>query len=192
MIREDPMKQWRFLPRCVRPHFAKRVCVTGPESTGKTTLARRLAERFDTAVVPEYARTLLEAQRGALAKEDIERIARGQMASEDALAREANRVLVCDTDVLATTIWSDVLFGESPAWVREEADRRTYDVYLLCDADVPYVDDPVRYLPADARHAFFARCARELDARGRRWVKIAGDWDERFATACAAVESLLR
>src|SRR5207302_10464947 len=92
-VRSDPMANWSFIPRCVRPYFAKRVCVFGPESSGKTTLARRLADHFRTAWVPEYARTLLEANGGDVRCEDMEVIARGQAAAEDALARNANRVL---------------------------------------------------------------------------------------------------
>jgi NadR type nicotinamide-nucleotide adenylyltransferase len=189
-IRTDPMANWEYIPRCVRPYFARRVCVFGPESTGKTTLARRLADHFRTAWVPEYARTLLEAKGGEVRFEDMELIARGQVASEEALARNANRVLVCDTDPLATLIWSDVLFGRVPDFVREQADRRASDLYLLLDADVPWVADPVRYLPEQGR-AFFDRCRAELDARGRQYVVIRGDWDERFRAAVEAADRLL-
>jgi NadR type nicotinamide-nucleotide adenylyltransferase len=190
-VRTDPAAHWEYIPRCVRPYFVKQVCVFGPESTGKTTLARRLAEHFDSAWVPEYARTLLEARGGAVRIDDMERIARGQAASEDALARNANRVLITDTDPLATLVWSDVLFGAVPTVVRELADARAADLYLLTDADVPWVADSVRYLP-DGGRTFFDRCRAELDARGRRHVVIRGGWDERFRAAIAAVEALLR
>lgn len=190
-IRQDPMKHWEYLPRCVRPYFARRVCVFGPESTGKTTLARDLAARFSTVWVPEYARTLLEAQSGRIAKEDIERIARGQRASEDALARDANRLVIGDTDLLETTIWSEVLFGSCPAWIVEEAGRRAADLYLLTDVDVPWVKDEVRYLP-DERKSFFDRCRRELESRNLRTAVVSGPWEQRLATAVAAVEDLLR
>ena len=189
-IRTDPAANWEYIPRCVRPYFAKRVCVFGPESTGKTTLARRLADHFRTAWVPEYARTLLEANGGEVRLEDMEPIARGQVASEEALARNANRVLICDTDPLATLIWSDVLFGSVPPFVREAADRRAADLYLLLDADVPWVEDLVRYLPQQGR-AFFDRCRAELDARGRRYAVIRGDWEERFREAVEAVGGLI-
>jgi NadR type nicotinamide-nucleotide adenylyltransferase len=189
-IRRDPRAHWDYLPRCVRPYFLRRVCVFGPESTGKSTLARRLAEHFGGGLVPEYARTLLEAQRGRLDPADIPHIARGQIASEEALARNARGVLFCDTDVLTTLVWSETLYGACPQWVREEAGRRAYDMYLLLDVDVPWVGDKVRYLPDD-RRAFFERCRRELEARGRRFVCVRRGWDERFETARRAVAELL-
>src|SRR5688572_19641714 len=81
-------------------------------STGKSTLAKDLAAHFRTAHAFEYARPLLDGKGGRCDREDIPRIARGQVATEEALARQADRVLICDTDVLTTTIWSDVLFGD--------------------------------------------------------------------------------
>lgn len=188
-VREDPWKNWDFLPRCVRPYFLKRVCIFGPESTGKTTLARRLAEQFQTIHVPEYARTLLELQGGELSPADLPRIARGQIASEEALVRNARKLLFCDTDVLTTMIWSEVLYGRCDEWIRQQADRRDYDLYLLLDVDVPWVKDVARYLP-DERRSFFDRCRRELEACGRRFVVISGSWEERFHKACEAVASI--
>jgi NadR type nicotinamide-nucleotide adenylyltransferase len=188
--RTDSMGNWDYLPRCVRPYFVRRVCVFGPESTGKSTLAARLAEHFGTALVPEYARTLLEAQQGRLEEADLERIARGQIASEEALARNARRVLICDTDVLSTLIWSETLYGACSPWVREQADGRAYDLTLLLDVDVPWVADVVRYLPED-RRGFFERCERELQRRGRRYVVIRGSWEERWEQARRAVEEVI-
>jgi NadR type nicotinamide-nucleotide adenylyltransferase len=190
-VRRDPLGHWKYLPRCVRPYYVKRVCVFGPESTGKSTLTRRLAEHFQTVAVPEYARTLLEAQSGQLSADDIPRIARGQIASEEALARSSNRVLICDTDVLTTTIWSEMLYGTCPSWVRDEAERRRYDLYLLTDVDVPWVLDPVRYLP-DNRADFLRVCEEQLRQRGRPYVKLSGSWEKRFEDACRAVEALLK
>ena len=116
-------------------------------------------------------------------------IARAQIAAEDALALDADRVLFCDTDPLATLIWSEALFGACDPWIHAAA-ARPYDLTLLLDVDVPWVADPVRYLP-DERHRFHERCARALDARGRRWARIAGAWDERFAAACVAIDAAL-
>ena len=188
-IRADPMANWGFIPRCVRPHFVKRVCVFGPESTGKSTLAANLAAHFRTCWVPEYARTFIESQRGAISRDDMLAIASGQIASEDALARNAQRVLICDTDVLTTCLWSETLFGACDPRLRNKA-TRPYDLTFLLDVDVPWVPDVVRFLPDD-RVPFFARCRDALDAHGRDYVVLSGTWDERFDRACQAVASLI-
>lgn len=189
-IRADPLGSFRYLPPPVRAHFVRRVSVFGPESTGKSTLARRLAERFGTLHVPEYARTFIEAQGGEVTADDMPRIAAGQSASEEVLARRADRVLFCDTDPLATPLWSEALFGAPLPALQAEARARTYPLTLLCDADVAWVADPVRYLP-DGGRAFFDRCAAELAAAGRRTVVLSGPWAAREAAAIAAVEALL-
>jgi HTH-type transcriptional repressor of NAD biosynthesis genes len=188
-VRDDPFRHWQYLPAPVRAHYARRVAVFGPESTGKTTLARRLAEHFQTRWVPEFARSHLEAQDGRLEVDDIELIAHGQLAAEDALARDANRILFCDTDVLSTRVWSETLFGSCPDWIKVAARERRYALTLLCDVDVPFVPDPVRYLP-NARQAFFERAEAALQAADRRTVRLSGAFETRFQTAVAAVESL--
>lgn len=189
-IRAQPLENWEYLPDCVRPYYVKRVCIFGPESTGKSTLARDLASHFQTVHVPEFARGLLDPKQGVCEASDIPLIARGQLAAEDALARRANKLLICDTDALTTTIWSDVLFGECPTWIRQLAADRRYDLTLLLDVDVPWVDDQQRYLP-HARREFFERCERGLKAANRPYVIIRGNWQERFESARQAVQQLL-
>lgn len=188
-IRADPWRHWEFLPAPVRAFYAKRICVFGPESTGKSTLTRRLANHFQTVAVPEYARTLLEWRRGELRASDMPDIARGQAASEDALAPAANRLLFTDTDPLATVIWSETLFGVADVEVLALADSRAANLYLVTDVDVPWVPDPVRYLP-DGRSEFLSSCLEALRVRQRPFVRLSGGWDERFANAVRAVESL--
>lgn len=189
-VRDNPFAHWKYLPEVVRPWYCRRVVCFGPESTGKSTLAARLAARFDTAWVPEWARAHLDPKGGKCAPEDIPLIAAGQAASEDALARRSNRLLVCDTDPLLTTIWSEVYFGSCPAEVRRLADERACDLYLLCGVDAPWVDDGQRDL-AHRREEFFDRCRQVLESRGRPHVHLTGDWDTRFRVASAAIEPLL-
>ena len=188
-IRDAPLEHWEYIPRFARPFFAKRVCVFGPESTGKSTLTQNLARHFDTVAVPEYARTHLERQGGEIDASDIPLIARGQVASEDALVFNANRVLFCDTDLVLTTIWSDGLFQTCDDWVRQEAESRQFDLYLLTDVDVPWVEDSVRYLPEE-RQSFLKRCIEELERLGRPYQLLSGGWERRFDTAVDAVRRL--
>jgi HTH-type transcriptional regulator, transcriptional repressor of NAD biosynthesis genes len=189
-IRAEPWTHWDRLPACVRPHFATRVAVFGPESTGKSTLAQALARRYATVAVPEYARVWLEQQRRPPIPADMPWIARAQIAAEDSLARACNRLLVCDTDPLATLIWAEVLFGAAPEPLPSLAAGRRYDLSLLLDVDVPWIADPVRYLPGQ-RTSFFDRCQAALAAAGRPTLVLRGDWDQRWASACAAVDALV-
>lgn len=191
-VRSDPMKYWQFIPEPVRPYFVKRVCVFGPESTGKSVLARDLAREFETVYAWEFARPHLDPQGGRCFEKDIPLIVRGQIATEDALARQANRVIFCDTDPLTTTIWSDVLFGSTPAWIRDLAAARNYDLYLLLDVDVPWVDDNQRFFGDQAtRREMFRRFEDALKQRGRRYKVIGGSWEQRLARAREAVTELL-
>lgn len=189
-VRADPYKYWRHIPESVRPWYCRRIVVFGPESTGKTTLARRLAEHYNTVWVPEWARGHLDPQGGKCEARDIARIALGQAASEDTLARQANRVLICDTDTLTTTIWSEVYFHGVEPWIAELARIRRHDLYLLCDIDVPWVDDEQRDMP-HRREEFFNRCKNALESHDRPYIRISGDWEIRFRTAVAAIDRLL-
>lgn len=187
-IRRDPFGHWRYLPDLVRAHFARRVCLFGPESTGKSTLAARLAAHFDTVVVPEYGRVHTDAFGTECSPSDLLAIARGHIASETAAARQANRVLILDGDPVLTAVWSDMLCGGRDPWFADF--RRLADLYLLTDIDTPWVDDGTRYFPGKAdRERFFAACRDELQARGARFVTLSGDFDRRFRTAIAEISS---
>ena len=190
-IRDDPMTNWDYLVPAARAHFAKRVCIFGPESTGKTTLARQLARHFDTVWVHEYGRVFLDTVDRDCTLDDIRLFARAQPATEDALAHQANRVLFCDTDPLTTVIWSRGLLGSCPDEVVGVAAQRRYDLTLLLDDDVPFVPDSQRYLP-DRRQVDLATFREALDAHARPYCLISGDWDQRFRRAVLAVEDLVR
>ncbi|MDP3277014.1 MAG: AAA family ATPase [Deltaproteobacteria bacterium] len=191
-IREDPMAHWHELPRCVRPYFVRKVAIVGPESTGKSTLARTLAQHFDTAFVPEHARALIESREVPTVDEhDMVEIARGQRAAEFALARNANRVLICDTDALTTCVWSERLFGRVAQALTEWATHDRYDLTLCCAPDVPYVPDTVRFLPGESE-AFLQRILGALDLHKRsNVVRLTGDFATRERTAIAAVTALV-
>lgn len=187
---ERPWDHWQYLPPCVRPHFVRRVVVHGPESTGKTTLCRRLAEHYGTVWASEYARGMLDHRGGECRAEDIVPIARGHLASQQALARQANRILFSDTDALLTEIYSELYFGSVPDVVKQIADSQAADLYLVTNIDVPWVADVQRDLP-HRRPELREKCLAALESRGRKYVIIQGDWEERFRRACAAVDRLL-
>jgi HTH-type transcriptional regulator, transcriptional repressor of NAD biosynthesis genes len=191
-IKADPMQYWQYIPPAVRPYFVKKVCIYGPESTGKSTLTINLARHFDTVFVEEYARGLLDFKNGHCDFEDIEKIARGHRASEKALARQANRILFSDTDMLTTIVWSHALFGKCPAWIEEAVNDVNYDLYLVSNIDTPWVDDNQRFFAAPhERQAFLDRCLQALAEHNRSYVMLSGTWEERFDAAVQAVEKLL-
>lgn len=189
-VRDNPYANWQFIPDVVRPYFAKRVVVYGPESTGKTTLAERLAAHYQTVWTPEFARDYLERKGAWVEPQDIPLIAAGQLESEDRLARAANRLLICDTDLLTTTIYSRHYFGSCAEEVVQKALARQYDLYLLLDIDVPWVEDWQRPDGEAKRAFFFDWFKRELDAGGRRYAVISGSYEERFEKAVAAIDEL--
>jgi len=172
----------------------KRIVVSGTESTGKTWLAQRLAAHFGEPWAAEHAREFWDAHGGITAA-DLDALDRGQVANEEAAAAQARRVVFFDTDLITCVLWNDLLFpGRCPAWVRTEAERRARGnaLYLLCDADVPFVADPQRCFPEAAERERSRELWREaLVGRGLPVVEIRGDWATREAAAIAAVERVL-
>lgn len=189
-IRQNPSVHWHRLSPTVRRELLKRVCVFGPESTGKSTLCEKLARHYRTVTVPEYSRTYLEDKDGEYELSDVVTVARGQRAAEFAYGARAKRLLLCDTDLLTLKIWSDWLFGECDDWIEQRVDRERYDLYLLCCADVPWEEDEVRYLPND-RENFEQKCEEVLRDHDCCYLKISGDWEKRFESAVAAIDELL-
>lgn len=185
-IRANPWKQWRHLPAPVRAHYARRICLHGPESTGKSELASRLARHFNTLFVPEYGRTWWEAAGPDLVMPDLLVIASTHEAMTHAMLRQCNRRLIVDTDPLLTAVWADMLFGKRDPWF--DAWHDTADLYLLLDIDLPWIDDGTRYFGgADERRRFFDLARRELDRRGVPWALVGGQGEARFENALAAI-----
>jgi NadR type nicotinamide-nucleotide adenylyltransferase len=167
-----------------------RVVLAGPESTGKTTLAADLAGHFHTVWVPEYLRDWVDAHGLPRSAADLAAVARGQRALEVRLARAAHRVLFCDTDARQTAMYSRLYFGEvSPEVARLAATSHAH-LYLVLDADVPWIPDPQRDM-AHRREEIRDRCLAELAAAGEPHLLVRGSWAERLTLAVAAVETLL-
>ena len=148
-LRADLAAQWDWLTPPAKAHFCKRVVVIGVESSGTTTLAQALAERYATAWVPEYGRFYWEGRRHTTPAEEwgtheFVRIARGQQQLEDDLATRANRLLVCDTDALATHLFHRHYTGRTSAATAAIAEERAYTLYILTAPDFPFVQDGTR------------------------------------------------
>ncbi|MCR5888694.1 ATP-binding protein [Hymenobacter sp. J193] len=167
-----------------------RISLTGPESTGKTTLSQQLADHYGTVWAPEFAREYLERQGAHYTLDDLEAIARGQMAAEDAAAARAHRVVFCDTDLLVIKIWSEHAFGYCPEWISQEMERRRYDLVLLLDVDLPWYPDPLREHP-NLRQHFHDLYRSELEDGPSPFADINGEPARRFEQACFLVDELL-
>jgi NadR type nicotinamide-nucleotide adenylyltransferase len=162
----------------------RRICFIGPECTGKTELAQRLARELNAPYVAEYAREYATARANELTAADVEPIARGQIANEDAV-RDAERI-VLDTDLVSTLVYARHYYGACPPWIEDEARHRRADLYLLMDTDIAWQSDAARDSGDDSREDLFDafRCA--LDELDARWVIISGTGEERWEAVRSA------
>ncbi|MEQ1609603.1 MAG: AAA family ATPase [Hyphomonadaceae bacterium] len=169
----------------------KRITLFGAESTGKTTLAGQLGRHFNSIVIPEYGRTYTEQHgQDASTARDMIKIARGHLELRRAAEREGGRLLIEDTDPVLTAIWSDILAGWRDPWFDTFEDYPA--LYLLCDIDLPWVGDSVRYFgDPEKRRRFHLACERELVARKVNFIRISGTSEQRLARAIEAVEGLV-
>ncbi len=165
-----------------------KVAVTGPESTGKSLLCQQLAGHFNTVHVPEYAREYVDRLNRPYCREDILVIAREQLSREDALVKIANRYLFCDTELIVAKIWELHKYKDCHPWILEQIEKRRYDLYLLCDIDLPWEPDPQREYP-HMRNFFFDWFRRELEGYEFPYLIISGSRNERLDNAIRAVES---
>ncbi len=157
-----------------------KIAVVGPESTGKSLMARRLAREFATLYVPEYSRYYCRDLNRQYTLEDEVNMFHGQVALEDCLVDLVDQpLLICDTTILTVKIWSDYLFGSTPDLVLNELRARTYDFYLLMDIDLPWEDDPLRDFP-DKREYFMEVWKKELAALDAHYKVISGLGEERY------------
>jgi NadR type nicotinamide-nucleotide adenylyltransferase len=168
----------------------RRVVVTGSESTGKSWLAQRLAQRFDTVWVPEFARQYALQKAAPLDASDVEPIARGQINAEEAVLSRAKDLAILDTDLVSTVLYAEHYYRECPPWVEHFARKRLADLYLLCDIDVPWVADPARDRP-QARQELHAAFQHRFERLSAHYAIIRGAWEQREAAAVAAVDALL-
>jgi NadR type nicotinamide-nucleotide adenylyltransferase len=194
-VRSNPLAQWDYLEPCVRAYFAKRICVLGAESTGTTTMAQALAEHYQTVWVPEYGREYwvefaLHVSNYTWNTAEFVHIATRQCQIEDEAARTANRLLICDTDAFATSIWHERYLGTRSPEVEAIAVERTYTLTLLTDVDIPFTQDGTRD-GEHIRHAMHERFRARLAEVGRPYVLLSGTHEQRLATATAAIDALL-
>ncbi|ULQ55608.1 AAA family ATPase [Flavihumibacter rivuli] len=174
----------------------KKVVIIGPESTGKSTLCSQLATHFNSQWCPEYARQYLLENGKEYSFEDLLGIAKGQLELEDTYSRDlkAHRLekptpLFIDTDMYVMKVWCEFVFGKCHPFILEQIVERKYDLYLLCNTDLPWVEDELREYPdLESRQRLFHMYKDILVNQSTPWVEIGGRSEERLATAIAAVQ----
>jgi NadR type nicotinamide-nucleotide adenylyltransferase len=167
-----------------------KIAIVGPESTGKSTMSAYLAEHYQTIWVPEFARGYCEALTGQPTWQDEINMFHGQVALENELLPQANKILICDTTFITVKIWSDYTFGQSPQEVLDELPKHPYDLYLLLNIDLPWQEDPLRDFPHMRQH-FMDVWHKELNELKANYVLISGTGRERYDSAVVAIDMFL-
>jgi len=166
-----------------------KIAITGPESTGKTTLAQQLAVYFNTIWVPEFARSYIETLARPYHYDDILLIAKEQMKKEDE-AFANHDVIFLDTELLVTKIWCEYKYGQCHSWILDEIKRRKYDLVLLCNIDLPWTYDPQREHP-HKRQELWTLYKSQAYTFYHPVEIVSGQGNERFDQAILAIRKWL-
>lgn len=172
-----------------------KIVLYGPESTGKTTLAKALADHYQTTWVPEFARKFLQDKWNRLQQQctldDLHTIAKGQIQAEENAQVRANRLLFCDTNILVTKVWSETHFeGYCAPELLKILEQRPYDFYLLTETDVPWEKDDLRDRPQQ-REEMFSYFKQQLDHFNLPYLSVRGTPQARLQQATQAIDNLL-
>ena len=173
-----------------------KIAITGPESTGKSTLSEKLAHHYNTNFVPEYSRSYLENFVGQYTENDVVEIAKGQhnliLEEERKLSAKTQQVtslLIADTEIVVCKIWVEYVFKHSNKVIDEILKQQDFDLYLLCDIDLPWIYDPLRENPdIDERKELFEIYRNTLEQMKVPFEIVSGDNDERVNNAIKVIE----
>jgi len=167
-----------------------RVVITGPECTGKSTLAKQLASHYHTEYIPEYAREYITNLGRHYEYDDLVHIAEVQLKQAYESGNEANGIVFLDTYLIITKVWFNVVYGHCPSWIDEELVRKTIDLYLLCNTNIPWSADSVRENGGEMREKLYLMYKYELEKLGCHYVVISGIGEQRMNGAIEAVNGL--
>ncbi len=180
----------------------KKVVVIGPESTGKSTLCQKLAGHYNTLWVPEYAREYLEKNGSEYNYDDLLTIAKGQIELEEKITQQSLLTshfspltshfspLFIDTNMYVMKVWAEFVFNKCHNWILNRIAERKYDLYLLCDIDLPWVEDALREYPDKRiREKLFSIYKDLMINQSTPWCIISGDYEERLEKSIQFVDA---
>ena len=188
LIRANPFQYWGFIPKVVRPYFVKKICFYGPESTGKSTMAEKMAMHYQTTFVPEVAREFINSNDIKI--DHIIKIGVAQTERVKEKTKVANKIIFCDTDLITTKIYSRYYLNEIPDILNDLENEIRYDLYFLLDIDVEWVADHLRDF-GDRRLEMFNLFKDELEKRGINYIQICGNYAEREEKIKKIIDSIL-
>jgi NadR type nicotinamide-nucleotide adenylyltransferase len=175
----------------------KKIAVIGPESAGKSTLCETLSVHYQTIWCPEYARTYLKDRGTDYQYEDLLHIAKGQIALEEEYAtrifrQKSSALLFIDTDMHVMKVWCEYVYKQCHKFILDQIAVRTYDAYLLCRPDIPWVQDDLREYPDETTRKRLYHYYKDLMVhQSDPWIEIEGDYDERTRKAVGFVDGFL-
>jgi len=179
----------------------KKIAIIGPESTGKSTLCELLAQHYNTQWCPEFAREYLLTHGTDYSYSDLLYIAKGQLAMEDEYIQSTvngpqttvnSPLIFIDTEMYVMKVWCEFVFGKCHRWVLDQIIERKYDLYLLCNTDLPWVKDELREYPdLKTRDTLYHIYKDIMINQSTPWVDISGDYDERLQKAIKAIDQLI-
>lgn len=172
--------------------MGKKIVILGPESTGKSTLCSQLAAHFHSEWCPEYAREFLLEHGTAYSFDDLLLIAKGQWKLEQVYSSNSKDFLFVDTDQYVMKVWCEFVFNQCHSWILNRVAEQHPDLYLLTKPDLPWVKDELREYPDEGPRQQLYHIYRDLLIHQHvPWIEIHGDYDERLASAIAAVNNYL-
>ncbi len=179
--------------------YRKKIVIIGPESTGKSTLCELLARHYNTEWCPEYAREYLLTHGKKYSYDNLLTIAKGQLSIEDKTAEQLASIdtqntkpLIIDTDMYVMKVWCEYVFQQCHQYILDQIIRRKYDLYLLCNIDLPWVKDELREYPDEIyRRELFHIYKDILINQHTPWVQINGSYEERLQTAISAIDKMV-